>query len=217
LGGGVTKPFTAVTRIIVRCRDLVGYVREMSFDPDALLAHLQPDNVRKVLSLAGLSLVANEMIESCIVHPVKGFYSWEFSKELEPVASERYRQVVLKEYKHEVDACLAWLVDAGALTKCEAATVHRVREVRNTLGHELTWLILDPKFQADYEALFEFADVVRRLGVFWARMSIDADEDYDGRDISDEDIGSGMSMVYGLVFGAFVEGFAECQNAGSDA
>ena len=67
----------------------------------------------------------------------------------------------------------------------DAPPLHKYRQ---TLAHESGSLILDPDFEVDDELIQHARDVLDKIARFWARIGIDTDPAFDGRDIAEDDI-----------------------------
>jgi hypothetical protein len=50
--------------------------------------------------------------------------------------------------------------------------------------------------------LIAVAEVLERLNLFWGRIAIDSNPDFDGRDVGDEEIHGGASALVGLLLSA---------------
>ena len=65
--------------------------------------------------------------------------------------------------------------------------------------------VANPDAEVDVDLVRAVAEIIRRLEVFWARISMDADEMYDGVEVADEDIQSGPSVFVDFLLRALDE------------
>jgi hypothetical protein len=84
-------------------------------------------------------------------------------------------------------------------------TLQALQRHRHAVAHELVTYVADPHAEVDVDLVRAVAEIIRRLGVFWARISMDADEVYDGVEVADEDIQSGPSIFVDFLLGALDE------------
>jgi hypothetical protein len=139
--------------------------------------------------LTGWELLKNEIQDG-----VRQFFVTGFDQQ-GPDPDPRYARDVLSRHQHPFEASLLWLVDQQALSLTQAARVRELRVHRNEVAHELPKLLVDPAHEVSAELLREMGVVLRALGVFWGRIEVDINPDFDGRDVKDEDIRSGASLL----------------------
>ena len=162
----------------------------MAVDRDALREKLAAPNIRIALQRAGMFLTGWELLQSDILEGVRGFF------ELSPgVVSPEYQLEVLDRDKYPFEASLQWLVAQGAVTTAEAARVRSFRAHRNEIAHELPKLLVDPQHNIDTTMLADMAAILRSIGVFWGRIAIETNGDFDGKDVKDDDIRSGATVL----------------------
>ena len=77
----------------------------------------------------------------------------------------------------------------------QGARVQEVREHRNKIAHQLALLLVDPSHEIDLTLLEDMAAIIRAVGAFFGRIAMDCDPEFDGRDVKDEDIRSGTSLL----------------------
>lgn len=94
-----------------------------------LEAHLSDANTAKLLETVGIYAFAYEIVSSTVVENVSGFFTtgldekgWTYDEEWDEVRSK---------HRHELSACLDWLVDQDVLSEEEAASVDALRKERN--------------------------------------------------------------------------------------
>jgi hypothetical protein len=161
-----------------------------------LTAKPAPESVRRTLIEAGCLLSAYELIKLAVVDGVRDFYARGFQDGRQLFDEGRYQQHVLsRNPKSRYRASCAWLVEMGALTADQAAALENIHVHRQEIAHELPKLLVDPDFAVKTDLLLTAVDCVRALGVFWGRISIGCDPEWDGQEVADEDIKSGSYLL----------------------
>jgi hypothetical protein len=174
-----------------------------------LRRHLEPENSRRLLSLAGLYLVAYELVRTTVLHGVQGFFTHEWDAQRGFIVSEAYGTDVMAGQRYELEGCLAWLVKMSALTEEEAAVVGRLRSERNKIAHQIAAVIGDPTFEFDLQPLLDAHRVLKRVAVFFGGITVDTDPEFDSQEVDYEDIESGASLLYSHALQAFAASLAE--------
>jgi len=95
-----------------------------------------------------------------------------------------------------------------AISQADIQTLSRFRAHRNAVAHEVALYVTLPDREVDVALLLEANEIIRRLGVFWARIDIDGDLEYEWEHISDADIQSGSSLFADFLIGV-VDDLAE--------
>ena len=169
-------------------------------DPDEYRAWFsktsQPENIRDLLGLAGAVLVAYELLKRRVVNQTMDFYSAGFD-EKGFTYSDRYDTEVLALHATSpYSASCAWLVKSGAITEQQVVILEELHEVRGRMTHELLGYLVDPAFTVRAGLLPDVLGVLRALALFWARIAMDTNPDFDGRDVADEEISSGDLLIF---------------------
>ena len=159
---------------------------------------LEPEVLRWNLGVVGLVTTFHEAIKSLVIGSVHDFVTL-FGRE------ERYRREVLALGNGRFDASCKWLENAGALNAGDRDVLDRFKRLRDALTHEFVTIALSPDHDVDIGAIVEVCDVIRRLDVFWVRLHIDANPDFDGRDIADEEVCSGLALCLDALLNALIE------------
>ena len=97
--------------------------------------------------------------------------------------------------KSRFRASCAWLVEAGAFSSAQADALRVIRDHRNEVAHELPKILVDPDFEVRTDVLLAAAACLRSVGLFWGRMAVDIDPQWDGKDLADDDIWSGPDLL----------------------
>lgn len=153
----------------------------MSYDDDSeawaarLRAKLEPDAIRSTLAFAGLYQLVHEMIKSCVLDDLKGFYGQDpLEKGQWLWGDESYRTEVLAlAPKKEFRASLLWLEEAGALTSEQIERLDEIYGHRHELAHELVRFIIDADRNVDVLLLTDALAILRDIARFWTQMEID--------------------------------------------
>lgn len=164
-----------------------------------LAEKLHPDTIRLNLIRAGLFLIGWEMLKSEIQKKVRDFYMMDL--DVGPLPACDYERKVLSlddgpEKGKVFRASVRWLVKNDALTEAQVARVWEMLDHRNEIAHELFALLMERKRAGiDLAMLHEMRDLIAALGVFWGRIEIETNGDFDGQEIADADIKSSFSMM----------------------
>ena len=177
----------------------------MDSERDILDEHLALANMRRLMSVAGLYLVACELVKSTVIDGVRDFFGVGWDREHGFKIGEKYTTHVLAGHQYELDACLRWLVQASALSEEEAATAHRLRDERNRVAHEITAVLTDPGYELDLPALVDARIVLKRLATFFGGIAVDTDPAFDREVVDYEEIESGVSLLYAHLLEAFLD------------
>jgi len=162
----------------------------MGTDRESFEKKLAADNIRLALQLAGLFLTGWELLAGDIVDRVKAFF------EIKPGSvTIEYEKDVLSRHKSPLQASALWLVENGAITDAQCKRLDDMRKHRNEIAHELSKVLVDPKYQVDITLLAEMAVILRAVGSFFGRIAMDCNSEFDGQDVKDEDIRSGTSIL----------------------
>lgn len=162
-----------------------------------LQAKLAPESVGRTLIRAGCFLAAYELIKSEVVKGVHDFYWFGDMRNGQKIYDDaRYqRQVLSRNPKSAYRASCDWLVENEALTIEQVQALEAISRHRHEIAHELPKLLVDPDFEVKADLLLAAAGCVRALGVFWGRMTVDSDPQWDGREVTDDDIKSGAYLL----------------------
>jgi hypothetical protein len=163
-----------------------------------LNAKLAPDSMKQTLIRAGAFLSAYELIKLQVIDGVHDFY-WhgEMRAGRKVYDDVRYQAEVTARDKNPFRASCAWLIECGAITQQQAHVLKEVYEHRHEVAHELPRIVIDPDVDVRTDLLLAAAGCLRSLGIFWGRMTVDADPQWDGVDVSDDDIWGGPDLLMG--------------------
>ena len=161
-----------------------------------LAEKLSHESMTRTLVRAGMLLSAYELIKLQVIDGVRDFF-WtgqvddDGNREYDP----GYETDVKARDKSLFKASCSWLVEMDALTQDQASALEDVRVHRNEIAHELPKILIDPDFEVNVGVLVDATICLRRLDVFWGRISMDTDPQWDSTDVEDKDIWSGPSLL----------------------
>ena len=169
---------------------------------EALLHKLKPETIRANLVRAGLLLAGWEMLKGEVQDQVRDFFVIDDRADPAGALRAEYKKPVLVRHESVFEASLLWLVEAEALTEPQAACVRSLRAYRNEVAHELPTMLLEPGRDVDVTRIRQMQDIVAALGRFWGRITVDTDPQFDGQDIADAGIQSGIMMLMNILITA---------------
>jgi hypothetical protein len=164
---------------------------------DRLRVKLAPESIKQTLVRAGAFLSAYEPIRLQVVDGVQDFY-WSGKEENgKKFLYHDYETEVRARDKNLYRASVSWLVGSEAITRDQAESLEKIHKHRHEIAHELPRILIYPDWDIDASLLIDAALVLRSLDVFWGRMSMDIDPQWDGAEVADKDIWGGSSMLMG--------------------
>lgn len=158
-----------------------------------LRVKLDRTSVHRNLALAGAVMTVHECLKSVIVDHLREFFIFPGE------AETRYRKEVLGLGGSTFEASCRWLTLGGVLTEGDRRLLSQFQQHRHAVAHELLTFVADPDSDIDWAMLRAAADLLHRIGLFWARIGIDCDEEFDGLHIPDDEITPGLSVFVDLL------------------
>ena len=168
----------------------------MNSDHFDLEARLLPERIRLDLARIGALLATEQLLSGLVVDNLAGFLD-----PTAPMALDGYRQRPAA-WESRFDESLEWLVQHEALSPQDAEVVRQVREHACQLMADVPSYLLSDEKTVPVGLLVVAAEVVDRLNLFWGRIVIDSNPDFDGREIQDEEIQGGASALVRLLLSA---------------
>lgn len=161
---------------------------------DEIRQRLEPGTIRANLVRASLYLAGWEMLKAEVQERVKSFFVIGFDAS-EFSYSDEYQKHVLSRHKSLFEASLLWLVGSAALTEAEADRVRALRAYRNKIAHELPKILVEVGHDVEVERILDMKALLARLGVFWGRIEVDINPDFDGEDVENAGIKTGAMLL----------------------
>jgi len=144
------------------------------------ISELTGEELTKVLTYAGLILVAFELIKSLIVKPIKAFYlNITFCEGL-PFKS--YDEDVLFRHKNEFEACLLYLRDfMKVIDSDDILVIQGLREHRNDLAHNIAHRLQAKDVEHDVVLLERVNKTLFKLSNYRTYMEIGPDPKFQSK------------------------------------
>lgn len=152
--------------------------------------------MRRNLARAGLVLATHEFVKAQIVDEVRDFFV------IAGTGKHRYKLHVLDRAPDSTfEASCLWLREMGALRDGDYEMLKALQQHRHAVAHELVTYVMDPDTDVDLELVRSIAEILCRLGQFWGRIVIDMNDDFDGREVADDELRSGASIFVDFLLG----------------
>ena len=160
---------------------------------------LNPIVVRTKLVIAGLFIIAYEMLERAIVERITSFYSIGFD-ENGPFRNPEYERKVLsldpKGKRDALRSSLVWLEQHGVLTRHDIDQFITIKNVRNEIAHELSSLIGGTREPPIDDQFGPTMVLLRKVELWWiVNVEIATDRDSAHREFDQEQVVPGTIMA----------------------
>ena len=150
--------------------------------------YLDPDFIKKNLTLSGLYLVAYEQLQGAIIDNIREFFSFEL-QDGKPVPNEQYHEEVTSLHANLLHASCLWLTDHGVLTEGDMGDIERIRDHRNEVAHELLTLLGESDLDVNMERFLQIRALLKKIELWWVlNVHIPASPDLAGMEVSEENI-----------------------------
>ena len=126
---------------------------------------LEPDQIKRNLTRAGLLLVAYELLKFDIVYRVRA----DFKQ-----TGRDYRAEVLNLAEKRFEASCRWLAANGAFSEASVMRILEIEKHRHEVAHELPRFLLDPDSEINTGLLRDAFPYLTSLSQFWQAREIDA-------------------------------------------
>jgi len=173
-------------------------MRESNSYEERLHAHLQQNSLQDTLVRAGAFLTIYELVKTSIVEIVASFHEYGWSDSGVTYTPE-YQQRFLRRGQNRVKESISWLIDEEVLESSDQETMAEVREYRNSLAHELATALIDPDAPTKQYLVVRLYELMRKVERFQASLHLDANADFDNRDVDPDDVHTGVRIVSDLV------------------
>jgi hypothetical protein len=178
-----------------------------------IMRKLTPEVMRETVNRAGLYLVTFEILKLQVVTETKSFFG------AGPGDRSGYKSEVLSlaPKKSPFDGSVCWLEKVGAISSEEGDALIAIRNHRNEIAHELPNLLLSPDHGLSYENLSRCRELTNKLARWWGPVWAGCDPQFDGQNITPDDVEPMISTVLDLVWQAFPEVSEEVDQSDSRA
>ena len=155
---------------------------------------LTPAVMQERLISVSLYITAFEMLKDSIVGRLKDFYCIGFTQD-GVTTSPDYKNKVLSLNKSPTYASLAWLQHAQVIDQDDIVVFERVKDLRNTLAHELPAIVMAGREIALTEGMQDVLDLMRKIEIWWINADIEINPDFDGHEVNPDDIVPGPLLM----------------------
>ena len=128
-----------------------------------------PEITKNNLIISSLFLTSYELLKNSIIDRIKTFLCTEFKfieHKIIYKESEEYRLVKNKD-KNLLEASLLWLIEMEIITKEEKGLIHKIREQRNRIAHNLPELLTDNSKNIDINLFLETKRLIDKIEKWW--------------------------------------------------
>ena len=175
-----------------------------------------PQVLQHNLIVAGLYLVAFELLQASIVDRLSAFFATEVeiteSGRIKGKTSARYADKVLSlDPKHPFNASCLWLVNNGVISDDERLQIDAIREHRNEVAHELPVFVVEADKTIDLGRLEQIRTLLLKIERWWIlQVDVPTNPEFDGQNITAEDVRPGPVLFLDFIIQtAAVAGTAE--------
>ena len=103
------------------------------------------------------------------------------------------------------DGSVCWLEKVGAVSCEEGEALIVIRNHRNEIAHELPNLLISPDHEFSYENLRRCRELTNKSARWWGSVWAGYDPQFDGQNITPDDVEPMISSLIDLVWAAFPE------------
>lgn len=169
--------------------------------------------VKKYLTNASLLLIGWELLKSVIIDNLKGFLCFNYETingQLVLIESEEYKREVLSLDKRDrLNASCLYSLKLGIITDDEYAEIRRLREVRNSVAHELLKILHEDDFHIYDSDIHSLNALVEKIEVWWLK-NVEIPTDPDLLDMDEDQIDwNGVASGRMLIL-RYLTGFQIC-------
>lgn len=146
---------------------------------------LDPDKLRPNLIAVSLYISAFELLKASIIGRLKSFFTTPGSSN----PDAEYAADVLNRNRSVTHASLSWLREAKVIDDADIARFEKIRELRNTLAHALTGLLIEG-LPADFAPTFaEMVSLLAKIERWWIiNVDMATDPAFDGTEIDENEV-----------------------------
>lgn len=157
---------------------------------------LNPTELRGTLLLASLYVLAFETLKERVLSHVRMLYWTGIDETGHRYDEEGYRRELRGRHRDPLQAALLWFREMNAIDDTDLLVLHRLRESRNAVVHELAAMLGTDALATRLQDFNELLRVFRKVEVWWiVNFELDADPDWVGREIEKDKIMPGSMMM----------------------
>ncbi|WP_243041159.1 hypothetical protein [Dyella sedimenti] len=160
---------------------------------------LDPNALRERLVSVSLYITAFELLKDSICGRIESFYTIGFDPS-GPSLDDKYKSEVTSRNTSKLYASLEWLIENEVIDRSDLIIFDGLKAVRNQLAHELQHYVFGDK-DIDLTCNFQqLAILLDKLEKWWIyNVEIPTNPDFDGEDISLDDILPGPTMLLQVI------------------
>ncbi|MBD9463908.1 hypothetical protein [Pseudomonas sp. Pdm06] len=158
---------------------------------------LTPAVMQERMIAVSLYITAYEMLKESIIGRLKDFYCIGFDADGITTSPDYDLKVLaLHKKRSPLYASLIWLTNIGAIDQDDNEVLEQLKELRNSLAHEMPEIVLNGKDLALTEKMQDVMNLMRKVEVWWiVNVELETDPDYDGRDVNPDEITPGPILM----------------------
>ncbi len=127
-----------------------------------------PELTKSILMAAAIYLLTYELLKSSIIEEIKKFYFVGSSCE-NSAMQQKYANEVLSLDKSVFVASCKWLHNMEAITHEDIQTILSLRELRNTIAHQLSDFLIDDNANITVNELTKIYEILAKVDSWWIR------------------------------------------------
>ena len=137
-----------------------------------------PELTKSILMAAAIYLLTYELLKSSIIEEIKNFYLAGAGNK-DSMMQRRYESDVLSLDKSIFIASCKWLLNMEAITQEDIQTILSLRELRNTIAHQLPDFLIDDNANITVSELTKIYDILVKIDSWWIReVELPANPDF---------------------------------------
>jgi hypothetical protein len=129
---------------------------------------ISPELTKSILMATAIYLLTYELLKSSIIEEIKKFYFFEANYE-HSVMQQKYVSEVLSLDKSVFVASCMWLHNMEAITYEDIQTILSLRELRNSIAHQLPDFLIDDNANVTVNELTKIYEILAKIDSWWIR------------------------------------------------
>jgi hypothetical protein len=167
---------------------------------DKWIEFLTPEVLRNRLISASIYLAAFELLKDSIIDHPRSFFTSGFDIN-GPIVGPQYEEEILTRNGSPLYASLSWLQEFGVLDDNDLAVFENLKNVRNTVAHEMHQLASGGAPSKHVAELPKLVALLRKIEIWWiVNVEIPTNPDFDdATDVDEDGILPGPVMAVSLM------------------